>query len=79
VTRDRVTWQLTLFFALQSWGFYAMIAWLPSIFESHGIGSTSAGLLLGLSGAMAVPAALLVQRSRCAGATRARSPPALRP
>jgi CP family cyanate transporter-like MFS transporter len=60
VTRDRLTWQLTLFFAVQSWGFYATIAWLPSIFESHGIGSTSAGLLLGLSGAMAVPAALLV-------------------
>jgi len=62
LTRDRVTWQLTLFFAVQSWGFYATIAWLPSIFESHGIGSTSAGLLLGLSGAMAVPAALLVPR-----------------
>ena len=60
LTRDRVTWQLTLFFAVQSWGFYATIAWLPSIFESHGIGSTSAGLLLGLSGAMAIPAALLV-------------------
>jgi CP family cyanate transporter-like MFS transporter len=55
-----VTWHLTLFFAIQSWGFYATLAWLPSIFESHGIGSTSAGLLLGLSGAMAVPAALLV-------------------
>ena len=60
VTHDRVTWHLTLFFAIQSWGFYATLAWLPSIFESHGIGSTSAGLLLGLSGAMAVPAALLV-------------------
>ena len=60
VTRDRVTWHLTLFFAIQSWGFYATLAWLPSIFESHGIGSTSAGLLLGLGGAMAVPAALLV-------------------
>jgi CP family cyanate transporter-like MFS transporter len=60
LTRDRITWHLTLFFALQSWGFYATLAWLPSIFESHGIGSTSAGLLLGLSGAMAVPAALLV-------------------
>jgi CP family cyanate transporter-like MFS transporter len=60
VTRNRLTWQLTVFFALQSWGFYATLAWLPSIFESHGIGSTSAGLLLGLCGIMAVPAALLV-------------------
>ena len=78
VTRDRITWHLTLFFAVQSWGFYATLAWLPSIFESHGIGSTSAGLLLGLSGAMAVPAALLVpslavrwadQRALAAGLT----------
>jgi CP family cyanate transporter-like MFS transporter len=60
VTRDGITWQLTLFFAVQSWGFYATLAWLPSIFESHGIGNTSAGLLLGLSGIMAVPAALVV-------------------
>jgi CP family cyanate transporter-like MFS transporter len=60
VTRNRLTWQLTVFFALQSWGFYATLAWLPSIFESHGIGSTSAGLLLGLCGIMAVPAALVV-------------------
>ncbi len=60
ITRSRLTWQLTLFFALQSWGFYATLAWLPSIFESHGIGSTSAGLLLGLCGIMAVPAALVI-------------------
>lgn len=60
VTRHRLTWQLTLFFATQSWGFYATLAWLPSIFETHGIGSTNAGLLLGLSGIMAVPAALAV-------------------
>jgi MFS transporter, CP family, cyanate transporter len=60
ITHHRLTWQLTLFFATQSWGFYATLAWLPSIFESHGIGSTNAGLLLGLSGIMAVPAALAV-------------------
>jgi CP family cyanate transporter-like MFS transporter len=60
VTRDPITWQLTVFFAMQSWGFYAMLAWLPSILEAHGIGTTSAGLLLGLSGIVGVPAALLV-------------------
>ncbi len=60
ITRHRLTWQLTLFFATQSWGFYATLAWLPSIFEAHGTGSTNAGLLLGLSGIMAVPAALAV-------------------
>jgi CP family cyanate transporter-like MFS transporter len=62
VTRDRLTWQLTGFFAVQSWGFYTLVAWMPSIFESHGIGTTDAGFLLGLSGAMAIPAALLIPR-----------------
>ncbi len=62
VTRDRLTWQLTAFFAVQSWGFYTLVAWMPSIFESHGIGTTDAGFLLGLSGAMAIPAALFIPR-----------------
>jgi len=62
VTRSPVTWSLTLFFAFQSLGFYATLAWLPSVFESHGIGTTAAGLLLGLCGAMAVPGALVAPR-----------------
>jgi len=60
LTRDPITWHLTVFFALQSFGFYALLAWMPSVFQSHGLSSTSAGLLLGLSGIMAVPAALLI-------------------
>jgi CP family cyanate transporter-like MFS transporter len=60
LTRDPITWHLTVFFALQSFGFYALLTWMPSIFQSHGLSSTSAGLLLGLSGIMAVPAALLI-------------------
>jgi len=60
LTHDPITWHLTVFFALQSFGFYALLAWMPSIFQSHGLSSTSAGLLLGLSGIMAVPAALLI-------------------
>jgi CP family cyanate transporter-like MFS transporter len=59
VSRDPLTWQLTLFFAVQSWSYYSMLAWQPSIFESHGISATSAGLLLGFSSALAVPGALL--------------------
>jgi CP family cyanate transporter-like MFS transporter len=60
LTRDPITWHLTVFFALQSFGFYALLAWMPSIFQAHGLSATSAGLLLGLSGIMAVPAALLI-------------------
>jgi CP family cyanate transporter-like MFS transporter len=33
---------------------------MPSILEAHGIGNTQAGLLLGLSGIVGVPVALLV-------------------
>jgi MFS transporter, CP family, cyanate transporter len=62
VTRDPLAWQLTFFFAIQSWGFYSTVAWLPSIFESHGLSSTYSGFLLGLCGAMAIPGALLVPR-----------------
>jgi CP family cyanate transporter-like MFS transporter len=62
VTRSPITWYLTLFFGLQSWSFYVTLAWLPSIFESHGISSTSSGLLLGLLGAMAIPGALVAPR-----------------
>src|SRR5262249_5153141 len=30
-----LAWQVTLFFAVQSGGFYATLAWLPSMFRSH--------------------------------------------
>ncbi len=47
--RDRVAWAVTLFFAIQSAGFYATLAWLPSVFHSHGISTARAGLLLSLT------------------------------
>jgi MFS transporter, CP family, cyanate transporter len=47
--RDPVAWSVTLFFAVQSAGFYATLAWLPSVFHSHGISTTKSGLLLSLS------------------------------
>lgn len=49
VTRSTLAWQVTLFFALQSAGFYATLAWLPSIFRSHGYSEAHAGLLLSLT------------------------------
>src|SRR5919198_4785327 len=47
--RDRLAWQVTLYFGFQSAGFYIVLSWLPTIFQSHGIGRTEAGLLLGIS------------------------------
>ena len=62
VTRSPIAWYLTIFFGLQSISFYVTTAWLPSVFESHGIGTTDAGLLLGLCGAVSVPGALIAPR-----------------
>jgi MFS transporter, CP family, cyanate transporter len=47
--RDPVAWAVTLFFAFQSAGFYATLAWLPSVFHSHGVSTSDAGFLLSLA------------------------------
>ena len=46
---DKVAWAVTMFFAVQSAGFYATLAWLPSVFHSHGASSGHAGLLLSIA------------------------------
>ena len=46
---DRVAWAVTMFFAIQSAGFYATLAWLPSVFHSHGASNSKAGLLLSIA------------------------------
>jgi CP family cyanate transporter-like MFS transporter len=56
--RSPLAWQVTLFFALQSGGFYATLAWLPSIFRSHGASEAHAGLLLSLTMVVGVLTAL---------------------
>jgi CP family cyanate transporter-like MFS transporter len=47
--RKPLAWQVTLFFAVQSGGFYATLAWLPSIFRSHGYSEAHAGALLSVN------------------------------
>jgi CP family cyanate transporter-like MFS transporter len=47
--RQPLAWQVTLFFALQSGGFYSTLAWLPDVFRSHGASDSRAGFLLSLS------------------------------
>jgi MFS transporter, CP family, cyanate transporter len=58
--RQPLAWAVTLFFAVQSGGFYATLAWLPSIFRSHGASEAHAGLLLSLTMAVGVVTALVV-------------------
>ena len=58
--RNRLAWEVTLFFALQSGGFYATLAWLPSVFRSHGASESHAGLLLSLTMIVGLLTALTV-------------------
>jgi CP family cyanate transporter-like MFS transporter len=60
LAREPVARQLTLFFGLQSASFYAMLSWLPTMLKAQGVGSTSAGALLGVSMIMGLPCALVV-------------------
>ncbi len=43
--RDPLAWQVTFFLGLQSLGFYAVVAWLPSVYRDQGIAPSDAGLL----------------------------------
>lgn len=47
--RAPLAWEIALFFAVQSGGFYATLSWLPSIFRSHGYSETQAGVLLSVT------------------------------
>jgi CP family cyanate transporter-like MFS transporter len=58
--RQPLAWAVTLFFAVQSGGFYATLAWLPSIFRSHGASESHAGLLLSLTMVVGLITALVV-------------------
>jgi MFS transporter, CP family, cyanate transporter len=66
--RTPLAWSVSLFFGVQSLGFYATLAWVPSILEANGVAKGRAGALLGVSTliqfapAFAVPA--LAARTR---------------
>ncbi|ASF12347.1 putative major facilitator superfamily transporter [Nocardia brasiliensis NBRC 14402] len=44
--RSGLAWQVSVFMGLQSLGFYAIIAWLPSIVHDNGMSERAAGVLL---------------------------------
>ncbi|WP_240670276.1 CynX/NimT family MFS transporter [Actinoplanes solisilvae] len=66
--RTRLGWQVTIFMALQSTGYFVLITWLPSIEESAGISPATAGvhqlLLNGLGIAGSITASALIPRLR---------------
>lgn len=61
VWRSPLAWQVTLFFGVNSFVYYAITAWLPSILVAQGFSSTEAGSLHGIMQlATAFPALVIV-------------------
>jgi MFS transporter, CP family, cyanate transporter len=58
--RSALAWQVTLYFGLQSLSFYAVLAWLPSIYRDYGFGAAEAGVLLSVSGLVQLPVVLVL-------------------
>jgi MFS transporter, CP family, cyanate transporter len=55
---DRVAWTVTAYFGVQSLSFYAVLSWLPTLFEDHGYSVVKAGALMSISAAVQTPIAL---------------------
>lgn len=61
LARSALAWQVALFLGCQSLTFYVLIAWLPDLLQSRGVGEAAAGGLLalaqatGMAGSMFVP------------------------
>ncbi len=56
--RDPIAWSVTGFMGLQSFGFYATLAFVPTLYQSHGLNAARAGWLLSYSNFPAILAAL---------------------
>jgi CP family cyanate transporter-like MFS transporter len=55
-----LAWQVALFMGLQSLAFYVVLAWLPEILQSRGMGAAQAGWMLSLSQGMGVAGGILI-------------------
>ena len=58
--RDRLAWQITIYFGLQSLSFYSVLSWLPSIYRDAGYDPATAGLLLSISAFVQIPVTLVL-------------------
>lgn len=47
--RDRTAWAVTLYMGLQSLGYYAILSWLPTLLQDHGMSDSQAGWMLSFS------------------------------
>ena len=60
VRRSAITWWIVAFFGIQSLGFYALLAWLPSLLIEHGETPAQAGAILGVTTIAGVPFGMLL-------------------
>jgi CP family cyanate transporter-like MFS transporter len=60
VLRSPISWAIVGFFGLQSLGFYALLAWLPTLLIATGLDPVQAGGYLGLATAVGIPSGLLL-------------------
>jgi CP family cyanate transporter-like MFS transporter len=58
--RYALTWQVTAFMGLQSLLYYAVLSWLPTIFQDRGASAVEAGNLLALMGVGNLATSLIV-------------------
>lgn len=58
--RSPLAWQVTAFMGLQSLAFYAVLAWLPTVYQDEGWSAASAGALLSVSVLVQMPGSLLL-------------------
>lgn len=58
--RSPLAWAVTTFMGLQSLGFYAMLAWLPTVLREEGLSAVVAGGLLGLLATVGTPGGLVL-------------------
>ena len=57
--RNRLAWQVTLYFGTQSAMFYCGLTWLPSILRDHGFSAGAAGALNSVYALVGIPASFV--------------------
>lgn len=60
--RSRTAWAVTVFFAMQSWQAYIAFGWFARFLHDHGISKGTAGAMVALLSATAIPVSLLAPR-----------------
>ncbi|MGE3798883.1 MAG: CynX/NimT family MFS transporter [Thermomicrobiales bacterium] len=54
--KDRKTWVVAAIFAVQGLAYYVLVAWLPSIYEDHGLNDSEVAVLFALFNMATLPA-----------------------